>query len=221
MPVPSEKPSEKPHSYLVWTIIKTGEDLGAVEIFSEIGGGIVIAILARICGLANRTELKELIFLCIGGAIIAPLFGFLIRFLFITPAKIHRDDEAEKETLKKIHDKQMYQKNSEIQKMAMEIKSLQDTHKRRFIAFMAQLKEEVVNTEPAKWMEFYQNKIPNIEFETALIAPDFQPNERVSFEASMSSLCDKSIASSAANRPRVLSMMGAISAFVKYLPNYG
>ncbi len=86
-----EMPSEKPRSYLVRTVIKTSEDFGAVEIFSEIGGGILIAIFAWAFGLANRTELHELIFLCIGGAIIVPLFGFLIRLVFITPAKIDRE----------------------------------------------------------------------------------------------------------------------------------
>jgi hypothetical protein len=89
----SEKTSKKRHSYLVRAIIKTRQEIEVVELIPEIGGGIVIAFIAWRFGLANRTELPELIFLCVGGAVIGAFVGFLIRLIFITPAKMHEELE--------------------------------------------------------------------------------------------------------------------------------
>jgi len=102
----AEKPSKRRHSYLVKAILKTGEDFGATEIISEIVGGIVIAFLAYQRGIANQAELRALIFLCVGAAIIAPIFGFLMRLVFITPYKIYKDQESEIETLQTELEKQ-------------------------------------------------------------------------------------------------------------------
>lgn len=99
----SEKAPKRRRSYLVQTILKTGEDFGATEIISEIMGGIVIAFLACKWGFANRAELTELIFLCIGAAILTPVFGFIFRLIFITPAKMVKElDEKTQEMANEI-----------------------------------------------------------------------------------------------------------------------
>ena len=60
------------------------EDFSLAEIIAESGGGIVIAFVAVISGFAERSEMKELFFLCVGCAVAAPVISFLIRLVFIT-----------------------------------------------------------------------------------------------------------------------------------------
>ena len=87
--------SEKSLSGFKRVFSKSREDFGLVEAISESGVGVMMAFVVKAVGVANTSEIPELIILCLGGAIITPFFGFLIRLIFITPYRIIKDDEAE------------------------------------------------------------------------------------------------------------------------------
>ncbi len=120
----SEKPPNR-HSYWIQVFIKSCEDFGMADIISEITGGIVISFFACKWGIANRAELWELIFLCIGAAILSPLVGFLIRLFFITPAKLYRKLEDEAEINESKCRSRIEEKESTIKKLEGEIESMQ------------------------------------------------------------------------------------------------
>jgi hypothetical protein len=90
----AKEPSEKRRPYLVRVLLKTSEELEAVQIISDFGGATMIAMLAWHWGFAQQSEMPELIFLGaagIGGAFI----GFAFRFIFVTPAKLFNEMQQE------------------------------------------------------------------------------------------------------------------------------
>jgi hypothetical protein len=70
---------------------KSWEDFGLVEIISEGAVGIMMAFFVKSVGVAKSDEMPELIILCLGGAIITPLFGLIIRIIFISPHRIIKE----------------------------------------------------------------------------------------------------------------------------------
>jgi hypothetical protein len=96
----SESP-EKQHSYLATILIESRKDLSLHEIIAESAGGIVISLMAVWKGIAGRSELPELFFLCVGFAIAVPFIAFVFRCIFITPYRLFKDAQQELAELKK------------------------------------------------------------------------------------------------------------------------
>jgi hypothetical protein len=66
------------------------EDVSILEVVGESLAGIMLTFVATVLGVANRSEMKELFFLMVGGAIAVPLFIFILRAMLVTPGKIFR-----------------------------------------------------------------------------------------------------------------------------------
>jgi len=100
-----------------------------------------------------------------------------------------------------------------------EIASLKLVNKRRFLAFMAQLKAEIDNVKPENWTEFVRNKIPNIKHEAALIVDDFQPKDREVFENTyIRCICDSNLDADADCKVFLLAWIEHACEFVKNPP---
>ena len=97
---------KKKRSYLVRIFIKTSEELEIFQIITDFTGAAVIALIALKIGLAQQSEISELIFLGASG-FIGAIIGFVFRLLFITPYKMDKEKEAE------------------ISKLAIQVESLQ------------------------------------------------------------------------------------------------
>lgn len=93
------QPGKKRHSYWQKLFAETFGGVSLVEMIADIVGGIMSAFFAVKYGIAQRSELWELVSLAIGGAVFPSVVLFLIRFLFITPAKMYKELEGEKEKL--------------------------------------------------------------------------------------------------------------------------
>ena len=102
-----------------------------------------------------------------------------------------------------------------------EIASLKLVNKRRFLAFMAQLRAEIDNVKPENWTEFIRNKIPNIKHEAALIVDDFQPKDRDVFENTyIHCICDSSLDADADCKVFLLAWIEHACEFVKNPPRF-
>jgi hypothetical protein len=80
-------------SYVVKIIRKTWDDTEPLEYIAELGGGILIAFLAVWRGVANRSELHELIFIGVGCVVLPYIAVFLFRSIFMTPYKMFKEIE--------------------------------------------------------------------------------------------------------------------------------
>jgi hypothetical protein len=112
------------------------------------------------------------------------------------------------------------EKNGQVQKMAEEIKLLRDPTKRQFLAFLAQLEGEINNAIPQHWSHFYRSKIPNIKHAAALMAEDFTPKDRESFEMLVNTMCDESLCHSLEMKTYVLACLEHIRTFTKNPPHF-
>lgn len=94
--------------------------------------------------------------------------------------------------------------------------------RRVFLAFMAQLKSEAINTHPTHWGEFWNNKIPNLRHSAELILEDFRPQEsRTAFEALIAAVCDltENQIYNWQNKEAIIEGFGKITLFVKNAPS--
>jgi hypothetical protein len=80
----------KDRSYLVENFLETIKEIEPKEYIMDSIAGFALAIIAVHYGIAGRAEAKELIFLGIGSGLVPLVFMFLLRFIFLTPAKIRR-----------------------------------------------------------------------------------------------------------------------------------
>jgi hypothetical protein len=102
-----------------------------------------------------------------------------------------------------------------------EIASIKSLTKRRFLAFMAQLRAEIDNVDPANWTNFVRNKIPNIKHEAALIVDDFNPKQRDVFENMyIYCICDSHLDTDIDCKVFLIGWMENACEFVKNPPNY-
>jgi len=101
-----------------------------------------------------------------------------------------RRHEAEKKIQAEEMEKLTSPLQETIKKLESEIESLKAVNKRRFLAFMAQLRAEIDNVKPENWTEFFRSKIPNIQHEVALIEDNFKPKDRDSFQFWVNNLCE-------------------------------
>ena len=69
------------------------------ELVKEMVGGVVAALLAWEFGFAHQGEMAQLFFIALVGGIAGGVVGFLIRLLFITPYKMHKELEQKIEEL--------------------------------------------------------------------------------------------------------------------------
>ncbi len=68
-------------------------------IIEDMSAGIAIAVLAAILKICQWDEFRELAFLIVGTALCGFVFGFIYRFIFVTPPRLIRELERKVKTL--------------------------------------------------------------------------------------------------------------------------
>jgi hypothetical protein len=95
----SEDKPPKPRSYIAEICHESWQDVSLAEIIAECVVGIMLPILATRYGVAQRNELLELFFLCIGSAIFIPLLAFAFRMIFISPYRLNKSLKVKNQEL--------------------------------------------------------------------------------------------------------------------------
>src|ERR1035437_7861349 len=90
---------KKPSSYWRKAFRVSWKEIGMPEAIAAGVAGMIAAALALCFGFAQAAEKPELLFICLVSAVGGVILEFIIRLLFITPAKIHHAVEEEKQSL--------------------------------------------------------------------------------------------------------------------------
>src|ERR1700722_5710171 len=96
--LPEKQGTKRPH-WLLLLAIEAKEEISIVGIIRDSGVGIMLGYLFLKWKIAEPTENKELYWGAVCFALGAPFFGFLVRGLFVAPAKLYRKLEARVEAL--------------------------------------------------------------------------------------------------------------------------
>jgi hypothetical protein len=155
-----QKPKWK-HFYWYRVICETLDGRGIFEGITAIGGLMIAIILGLKLGYTRPEEWRELIFICVVSSVGGAILGFLIRALFLTPAKMHK-------TLENKSRQEIEEKNRQIEDMQDHIKDLwaqlQDLE---LVRDNAERRTQVKNT-LADYLRTLDNRILKIKSMVAL-----------------------------------------------------